>query len=155
MFTPWGTSQDDRTIAPGIVAVSTPSHGGFWISLERYNQMAPEYQALAYPGLTNDGAWFEEDSAWVAVVLSFWPEFEACYQRILQDYRQLQPTPWTFCGITWQSYTYEGRVLYDEDRQWYIEYYLEKLTSEYKRAQQIYNTWYQQEAPCTWTTSPP
>ena len=143
MFTPWGPANHMYTIAPGIISVSTPSHGGLYVSAERYAQMPPQYQALVFPGFAQDGgAWFEEDSAWVGPVLAFWPEFEAYYRRKLDDYRRLQPAKWEYLGVDWESYDYEGRIFYSDERDWYIAHYQEKLNSEQRQAQDIYNAWY-------------
>lgn len=148
MHTPWGPAQTQTTIAPGILSITTASHGGIWVSQERLAAMPAEYQATKYPGPSYDsqgqpsGAWFEEDSAWVGPVLAFWPEFAACYQRKLDDYRRLQPAKKRQPGIDCESYDYAGRILYADERDWCIEHYQEKLSSERQRAQDLYDAWY-------------
>lgn len=65
---PWGRIDHQKTIAPGIVEVSTPSHGGVWLSPER-NALVPE-------NARRPDGWYEEDCQWSVVVLSFpdlWP----------------------------------------------------------------------------------
>ena len=71
METPWGHAHT-YTIAPGIISCTTAIHGGFYVAEEHFNAMPPEYQAIRFPtGRSRDnGAWFEEDSAWTGVVLS-------------------------------------------------------------------------------------
>jgi hypothetical protein len=51
--TPWGTADTVHHIAPGIVAVGTPGHGGVKLSPER-NKKIP-------PALRNASGWYEED----------------------------------------------------------------------------------------------
>ena len=51
--TPWGTADSAHHIAPGIVIVGTPGHGGVKLSLER-NKKIP-------PALRNASGWYEED----------------------------------------------------------------------------------------------
>jgi hypothetical protein len=68
--TPWGHSDSSEKFAPGIIFYSTPSHGGFHLSEKKLKEMPPVLRAIAHP---RDG-WFEEDSSWCAVPLSF-PQF--------------------------------------------------------------------------------
>jgi hypothetical protein len=51
--TPWGTADSAHHIAPGIVIVGTPGHGGVKLSPER-NKKIP-------PALRNASGWYEED----------------------------------------------------------------------------------------------
>lgn len=60
---PWGTIDHARDIAPGIVEVATPSHGG--IKLDRYRNR--EVPAAA----RRKGGWYEEDCDWSIVALCF------------------------------------------------------------------------------------
>lgn len=76
--TPWGLSDSSNKYAPGIIAYGTPTHGGFHVSAGKLKKMHPALAAIAYP---KEG-WFEEDSAWCAVVLSF-PEFFLAENLIL------------------------------------------------------------------------
>lgn len=66
--TPWGPAQNTTKIADGIFFVSTASHGGFWLSRERLNQMP---DALKVNKFTNGAAWFEEDCEYARVVIAF------------------------------------------------------------------------------------
>lgn len=61
--TPWGTPDSCREIASGIIFYSTPSHGGFWLSTERRNEI--------HPVLRKQDGWYEEDAEWSKVVLGF------------------------------------------------------------------------------------
>lgn len=66
--TPWGKPDHIKVKAPGIVWYSTPSHGGFWLSPERVDQLPPALAAVkpwAGPG------WYEEDCDWSIVALAF------------------------------------------------------------------------------------
>lgn len=64
--TPWGHSDHVNVIADGIESHSTPSHGGLWLSNERLKKM-PDIVAEA----NGNGRWFEEDSDWALVAVSF------------------------------------------------------------------------------------
>ena len=68
--TPWGEPDQPegwRTVAPGIEWITTPSHGGFRLSRERYESMPERYRRASF---TRDQH-FEEDCSWCAVVLAF------------------------------------------------------------------------------------
>ena len=78
---PWGKPDSQKTIAPGIIQVWTPSHGGFWVDPTRLHEMServPELltpsQFFRYSGNMAAGAWFEEDSECARVFMAF-PEF--------------------------------------------------------------------------------
>lgn len=76
MNTPWGQSDFHEHIADGIDLYSTPSHGGYHLSLARQRQLIP----AAHTNNTYNGpAWWEEDCDWAVVFLSFPVEFEAFY----------------------------------------------------------------------------
>ncbi len=57
--TPWGPADTVNELAPGIVAVTTPSHGGLWLSPERYAQIPESLRAVARRYAP--APWFEED----------------------------------------------------------------------------------------------
>jgi hypothetical protein len=69
--TPWGPADDARTVAEGIVSVSTPSHGGIWVSEARQLQMPRAFR--------QQGNWYEEDCEWALVAASFPSEFRAAF----------------------------------------------------------------------------
>ena len=65
--TPWGKADCCTKYATGIISYSTPSHGGYHLSLGRMKQlpeMIQEYWDSSCP-------WFEEDCNWALVVLAF------------------------------------------------------------------------------------
>jgi hypothetical protein len=71
---PWGRPDQADEIAPGIWFVSTPSHGGFLISQQRFNAMPLQLrQFRTFNG--HQGA-YEEDCDWSVVVLAFPECFE-------------------------------------------------------------------------------
>jgi hypothetical protein len=75
---PWGKPDHAREIAPGIWDVSTPSHGGYLISRERFDAMPAHLQAFQ-PFSGTQGA-YEEDCDVCVVVVAF-PD---CFERVAQ-----------------------------------------------------------------------
>lgn len=65
MFTPWGSSDSQERLAPGITRVHTPSHGGIHLSDGRLDEMPAALREVG------EGAWFEEDCDWSAVAVAF------------------------------------------------------------------------------------
>jgi len=63
MHTPWGPSQTQKTLAPGIIDVTTAGHGGIHVEKD-LNKLIPEYMR------TTDG-WYEEDVDWSIVATVF------------------------------------------------------------------------------------
>lgn len=61
--TPWGYSDSQEQIQPGIIFYSTPSHGGYHVSAA-LNRTMPDSLRL-------DGGWYEEDCDWARVVVAF------------------------------------------------------------------------------------
>jgi hypothetical protein len=73
--TPWGCPDSAKEIAPGVVEISTPSHGGIHLSKERQaevERVMPFFRPFAGPG------WYEEDCDWCIVLLVF-PELEPAF----------------------------------------------------------------------------
>lgn len=66
---PWGTIERTVTLAPGIVHCTTASHGGFWLSAGRYEQVSPE--GRAYAAKWAPAPWFEQDVCWAFVCMTF------------------------------------------------------------------------------------
>lgn len=81
-MSPWGKVQDAEEVAPGIISVTTPSHGGMWLSDERRAQM-PE--ALRAVPTTPGGNWYEQDVDAMLVILSFPDLFDGRYLWTLLD----------------------------------------------------------------------
>lgn len=71
--TPWGTPQDVRHVAPGIVRVDTPGHGGYHVRADLHELMPAPVREL--DGYT--GGWYEEDCTWAFVALAFPAHFDA------------------------------------------------------------------------------
>jgi len=69
MNTPWGPSQSHKYIAPGIIAVSTASHGGYYIWPHTLTKMPEALRAIRSPYAPE--GWYEEDCDWVIVALAF------------------------------------------------------------------------------------
>lgn len=63
MFTPWGMSDAQTTLAPGIISYSTPSHGGIHLD-DEHNQKMPA-------AMRNESGWYEEDCEWAKVAFIF------------------------------------------------------------------------------------
>jgi hypothetical protein len=57
---PWGLIDSALPLGPDAIAVSTPSHGGIWVSPSGMAKIPQPLRATAYSG---DG-WFEEDCDW-------------------------------------------------------------------------------------------
>lgn len=64
---PWGAVDNHEIIAPGIISVSTPSHGG--IKLDRTRN------AKVHPALRIAGGWYEEDCEADIAIFTFPAEF--------------------------------------------------------------------------------
>ena len=67
---PWGEVEDGEQLAVGIWRVSTPSHGGIWLSEDRLRQL-DEILGGCYPTFCGDARWFEEDCDWCIPVIAF------------------------------------------------------------------------------------
>jgi hypothetical protein len=57
---PWGLIDRVIPLGPHAVAVSTPSHGGIWVSPAGLATIPEPLHATAY----SSGGWFEEDCDW-------------------------------------------------------------------------------------------
>lgn len=69
--TPWGQAQMATRYAPGIISYGTSGHGGFKVASGK-NQLIPH----AY---RNYNGWYEEDSDWACVAVSF-PEYFTSFE---------------------------------------------------------------------------
>ncbi|HHV67264.1 MAG TPA: hypothetical protein GXX48_06425 [Ochrobactrum intermedium] len=85
--TPWGASQMAVIYADGVIAHSTAGHGGFHLSADRNGRV--------HPLLRKDTPWYEEDSEWAILALSF-PDLFTGYERSLADktIRNTWPDEW-------------------------------------------------------------
>jgi hypothetical protein len=61
--TPWGVTQHIRVYAEGVEFHSTAGHGGFKLDRKRNAQVPEPYRSK--------GGWYEEDSDWAKVALTF------------------------------------------------------------------------------------
>ena len=73
---PWGKPQQQATVAPGIVQVSTASHGGFYVSTERLAELPPA--VLTAERFNTPGHWYEEDCEAYIVAVAFPEVAVAC-----------------------------------------------------------------------------
>ena len=71
MNTPWGPSENQKIYADGITFYQTPSHGGF--------HLLPEQNAKVHEAWRRQDGWYEEDSAWAIVALTFPALFEPAH----------------------------------------------------------------------------
>lgn len=85
--TPWGSSQLATIYGPGVTCHSTAGHGGFHLSADR--------NRLVDPALRKDSPWYEEDSEWAIVALTF-PDLFTAYERKCADetIRHSWPEAW-------------------------------------------------------------
>lgn len=87
--TPWGLADCVTAHGPGIVSVSTPSHGGFRVDRELRERIPSAWRDFAWrwsKGFGVRGEWFEEDFAAWAVVLTFSDRFEVELE-LLEEWR--------------------------------------------------------------------
>ena len=76
--TPWGVPDGVTDIGDGILFVSTPSHGGYYVPHHLLPMIAPSWRAFAAKWSHGMGdQWYEEDCAWAGVCLAFQHLFPA------------------------------------------------------------------------------
>ena len=72
MKTPWGMSDSQKEIGMGIICITTPSHGGYFVPNETQKLMKEEVRNVStFAGRSNSGVWYEEDCDWALVCYSF------------------------------------------------------------------------------------
>ena len=90
MNTPWGQSDGIEPLADGILFVTTPSHGGFYVPPELVKNMPYKYLDATFRRQGFNG-FFEEDCDWALVALAFpWlfnPEQMDAARRTLKAYK--------------------------------------------------------------------
>jgi hypothetical protein len=75
---PWGLIDGARPLGPDAVVVTTPSHGGIWISPCALARIPEPLRRAPYSG----GGWFEEDCDWCIPYLALGLDaFEATAER--------------------------------------------------------------------------
>ncbi len=98
METPWGQSDFVEQIAPGIVSVSTASHGGYRVDLTAQPMPAHllnTFVARAAATSRSRVAWFEEDCDWSLVVTAFPQFFDAEHRKAAENtLRNWHPEAW-------------------------------------------------------------
>ena len=80
--TPWGPAQTVKEFAPGIVQVTTASHGGFWVSDARLEELNTRLGVLGgassqYTTFCGSANWWEEDCDWAVIATAFPEAFPA------------------------------------------------------------------------------
>ena len=70
--TPWGPATHVEHVEAGLVVVSTASHGGYWVSIDRAEVIARKHPQVATSPLTR---WFEEEYRWAFVASTFPDDF--------------------------------------------------------------------------------
>jgi len=111
--TPWGEAQNTTKIADGIFFVSTASHGGFWLSRQRLNEMP---KALRQGKFTKRAHWFEEDCEYVRVAIAFPQWFPSIKEE--QAKKTLKESNWKAYEEYYGEEIPEGES-YTKDRDYY------------------------------------
>lgn len=109
-ITPWGASQGATHYGEGVTFHSTASHGGFHLSDER--------NTLVDHRLSRHKGWYEEDTEWAIVALTFPDLFTDLERRSAdQTVRDSWPDAWeAFTGTTLkpgQSFEKDRRVFHE------------------------------------------
>jgi hypothetical protein len=68
--TPWGRATPRERVAPGLWAVSTPSHGGYYVESSALGRIPEAFRGATF---TRSPHWYEEDCDW-AIVARYFPE---------------------------------------------------------------------------------
>ena len=109
--TPWGLRQERKHIAPGLLWVSTASHGGYHVSETRWREieaMFPTFQSWA------GRQWLEEDEDGAVAVL-VWPSLFTAQQiyNALRTARHRTPPYVTEAWLTGPHGHYAVAVIAD------------------------------------------
>jgi hypothetical protein len=106
---PWDTVQTVRTITPGIIAVSTAGHGGYWLSQARYHAMPAALRCNVYGG----GTWFEEDCEWALVAMAFPEVFtdEEIFFAVASFKGEVDPGSTYLAAAHWLKATPAGQAI--------------------------------------------
>jgi len=65
--TPWGAAQTAKEIRPGVVIVTTASHGGVRVTGDAKNKIPPAFRS--------PNGWYEEDCDWAIVAIEYVEDF--------------------------------------------------------------------------------
>ena len=74
-WSPWGMPDQIEQPFAGVWSISTPSHGGFYVSAERRAAIPAAWLRSSFAGNGLKG-WFEEDVDWCIVALAFPDEWK-------------------------------------------------------------------------------
>ncbi len=89
MRTPWGTADSIVRLPHGIIAVTTPSHGGYYVPIVALRAIPARFQAYA-ARFSGSPQWYEEDCAWACVAVTypdaFPPEAQAHARDVIARY---------------------------------------------------------------------
>lgn len=86
MRTPWGQSDHEVELAPGITFYGTPSHGGIKLSAARDKKIPQAAREYAQQWVGGKAGWYEEDVAANIPWLVFFDEIKA---SDLTDYKHV------------------------------------------------------------------
>lgn len=70
MNTPWGKADRVQELGRGILFVTTPSHGGYFVPPELNGFIPLAHRLATWRGQGMDG-WYEEDCDWCIVARTF------------------------------------------------------------------------------------
>ncbi|MCM1532753.1 MAG: hypothetical protein NC114_10855 [Ruminococcus flavefaciens] len=94
-WTPWGTADYIDTVTRGIAFCGTPGHGGYRVSIRKY-EAACQRRNLPighYTARDKTYYWFEEDCEWGFVALAF-PEYFQHRNGIMEAARRVISDCW-------------------------------------------------------------
>lgn len=110
--TPWGEPLSQRTLAPGIIRVTTRGHGGYYLAPAQHChicELFPGHETFA------GGPWYEEDRDWAFVALAFPGAFDGIALRAAFA---MLPEPFLAPYVA----TELGRRTVEQVRQWEREH---------------------------------
>ncbi|HXQ46456.1 MAG TPA: DNA repair protein RadC, partial [Caulobacteraceae bacterium] len=88
---PWGIIDNVSPLGPEAVSVTTPSHGGIWVTPDALAKIPDPLRVTAYSG----GGWFEEDCDWCIPYLALGlHRFEERSERGAQNLAAARKTLW-------------------------------------------------------------
>lgn len=88
--TPWDHADHAERIGPGLWFVSTPGHGGLWLSPQRQADFKAKFPAFV--PFTGTAEWLEEDCDWAVGVLAFPDAFQPHQVEIARATVLVYPT---------------------------------------------------------------
>jgi hypothetical protein len=86
---PWGDIDAFSVIADGVYEVSTPSHGGIYVSPAARVHMPAAL--LAFAPFSGEAGWYEEDCDWAIPTLAFAARMEA--KHVIYAYNAVNSRP--------------------------------------------------------------